>query len=728
MCEYPFPNGTEWVRADFHLHTKADKEFDYSGDENQFVVQYVEKLKDQGIRVGIITNHNKFDFGEFKALRRKARREGVCLLPGVELSVNDGANGVHTLIVFSDKWLENGQDYINQFLGNAFSGRTPAQYEHENGRSNDSIIETLKKLEAFHRDFFIVFAHVEANSGLWNEMDGGRLQELAKNPLVREHCLGFQKVRTHDKPDGKCRVKVQQWWPAYPAELEGSDPKKIEEIGKGQHVYIKIGDPGFDAVKFALKDFGFRVVASAPAIGHSYIRSIHFEGGLLNGQKVAFSPHLNCIIGIRGSGKSSVIESLRYALGIDLIGKVDDHEYKKELVPYVLKSGGKVIVEAVDRHGEVFEIRRIIGHASSDVYLGGELRLGIAIRETVVARPVYFGQKDLSATGKTFGNDLVEKLVGDTLKQIREREAAQRAALVDAVSAFTSSQSEAEEKDDKEGKLQDVEFRLEQLDKHGVREKLDKQVTFGNELAYCEEAEAKAASWIESLNACADQAADDFAGIPPAESKHNVEFFKRYQTRLDELKATAADGKVLVEKTRRSADELVKLRVELSATKDGLKEEFAAVERELLSALKDKGVTSIRPDDYVNLQQQKTMLQARVAELARSSTRKKEKREALLKALAALDDIWLEEFRAISAALETINNRRSLRFAWLQRFKGIKIPSKPSWKRSSRAKECARNTGRPLLTNTPTSARSSSTLMMLQSLPKVRRRPSNKAS
>lgn len=72
--------------------------------------------------------------------------------------------------MFSDEWLEDGQDYINQFLNVAFAGKTPAQYEQENGRSNDDLLTTLKKLERFNREFFIVFAQVEAPSGLWNEL------------------------------------------------------------------------------------------------------------------------------------------------------------------------------------------------------------------------------------------------------------------------------------------------------------------------------------------------------------------------------------------------------------------------------------------------------------------------------------------------------------------------------------------------------------------------------
>lgn len=201
----PFEHGSAWVRADFHLHTKADKEFKYGGEENAFVGAYVEALRKAGIGLAVITNHNKFDAGEYKALRKRARSEGIGVLPGVELSVNDGSNGVHMLVVFSEEWLEDGHDLINQFLGVVFAGKPKAQYEQENGRSNFGLVDTLKKLEEYNRDFFIVFAHVEAGSGLWQELDGGRLTDLSREPLIKEYCLGFQKVRTHDK-GAKCRV------------------------------------------------------------------------------------------------------------------------------------------------------------------------------------------------------------------------------------------------------------------------------------------------------------------------------------------------------------------------------------------------------------------------------------------------------------------------------------------------------------------------------------------
>lgn len=654
-----FEYGSQWVRADFHLHTKADKEFAYDGQDQDFISEYVQRLAEKDICLGVITNHNKFDAGEFKALRKRARKEGIGLLPGVELSVNDGANGVHTLVIFSDDWLEGGQDYITQFLGVAFKGRTPAQYEHENCRSNDDLLTTLKTLESYNRDFFIVFAHVEAPSGLWKEIGGGRMQELAKNPLIQKYCLGFQKVRTHDKPDAKCRVKVQQWWgDQYPAEVEGCDPKKLDQVGRGPASFVKLGELCFDAVKYALTDFDFRVAKKVPAAKHSHVDAIRFEGGLLEGMRVTFSPHLNCLIGIQGSGKSSVLESLRYALNIPFGEKAQDMDYKQDLLPYVLKSGGKVVVEATDRHGTHYEIRRILGH-EPDVYVDGDLRPGVSIRETVITMPLYFGQKDLSAAGKGFGHDLVEKLMGDSLKPVRQKISECENNLKDAVESLLSVRSDAEEKQTKEDELKDVAFRLEQFDKHGVKEKLDKQVAFGNDISFCETIDELAANWHTAIEEAIEEATENFEGIKAHESKYNSALFKKYDKKLKELKDTIAAAKTLGESIGKINADLEQLRGELETTKDGLKEEFAEIERELVKALEEEGVTSIEPDAYIKLSERKTELESTIAELEKKTSKEKSKYDDVLKAVSRLNDAWLEEYKLIAKALDKINAAQS---------------------------------------------------------------------
>ena len=67
-------------------------------------------------------------------------------------------------------------------------------------------METIRELEKFEKDFFLIFAHVEDDSGLWGALDGGKITELGKNELFRSRTAAFQKVRTQDK-----REKVKGW-------------------------------------------------------------------------------------------------------------------------------------------------------------------------------------------------------------------------------------------------------------------------------------------------------------------------------------------------------------------------------------------------------------------------------------------------------------------------------------------------------------------------------------
>lgn len=471
-----FPRGAEWVRVDFHLHTKADQEFSYDGEDTAFNGAYVEALGKAGIRLGVITNHNKFDFEEFKSLRAAAKRRKIGLLPGVELSVNDGANGIHTLVVFSEAWWSQGQDHINPFLTIAFAGKTPAQYEHENGRSSLSLSATIDKLESYERDFFLVFAHVEQSSGLWVEFKGGRLMELAEDKSFRRRTLGFQKVRTHDGAGkGKpCRVRVQEWLKdAYPAEVEGSDPKSIDGIGNGEHCYLKLGELSYEAVKFALFDHKHRVRADLPDPRQAVIlRAVRFDGGAMDGLAVPLSASLNCLIGPRGNGKSAVIECLRHALGF---AEVSDERYKSGLVERILSPAGKVIVDAVDEFGrEVRVERERTGQPA--VYLEGVYR--DVAPKSVLKDILYFGQKDLSTRSEAFDESFLDKLLADRLDPKPQEEA----ALIEAVRQAARQLKETLEATEKIAALQkeknELDVQLQVFADKGVDKKLAEMTLF----------------------------------------------------------------------------------------------------------------------------------------------------------------------------------------------------------------------------------------------------------
>jgi len=69
-----FCYGSKWLRADFHLHTRKDKQFKYDGPENDFVNSYVAALQEASIRVGVIANHNKFNNEEFQAIESELEK------------------------------------------------------------------------------------------------------------------------------------------------------------------------------------------------------------------------------------------------------------------------------------------------------------------------------------------------------------------------------------------------------------------------------------------------------------------------------------------------------------------------------------------------------------------------------------------------------------------------------------------------------------------------------
>lgn len=457
----------EILRADFHLHTKADKEFKYNGEENSYINNYIDELFAQGIRVAVLTNHNKFDMEEYKALKRKAAKKDILILPGVELSVKEGSNGVHTLIIFDpDSWIENGNNHIASFLSGAFAGIS--NYESENAKCKYDLHTVISELDAYGKDYFIIFAHVEQKSGLLSECSGGLLQSLVSQiPNFRDRVLGIQKMRTRDKINN-----LNQWLGYLPSFVEGSDPKQISEIGKGDHVYIKIGALTYAAVKFALQDSQNRVFTNLPSYHHGYIESISFTGGKLDGKTINFSPELNTLIGIRGSGKSSILETLRYVFDIS---PQTDTEYKNGVVKNIMGSGGVVQVSVIDKTGHRYFVRRIYGQRPS-VLDENDNDLPIT-PQALLGTLLYFGQKDLSSSSD-HENELLQRIVGSAIPDQSGALADIQREMSDTVRILLDAEEIPNQISEVNSKIQETKHKIRLFEEKGVTDKLGKTTVF----------------------------------------------------------------------------------------------------------------------------------------------------------------------------------------------------------------------------------------------------------
>ena len=571
-----FSNGSIWVRFDCHLHTRADREFKYAEHENEYITKYTEKLKEEEIEVGIITNHNKFDIEEYKALKKKANKENIFILPGVELSVNDGSNGIHCLIVFNpDEWLENGNNYISQFIIESFAGK--ANYENENGRSNDNLITTIEKLNKYNKDYFIILAHVEQRSGFFEELDGGRIQEFSKHKLFRKNILAFQKVTKYD-------LSVwNQWFDnELPAFVEGSDPKKIDEIGKGEKSYIKIGDYNFEAVKFALQDKDFRVKKEKPIIENGYIKSISFDGSSckLDGQTIEFSSSMNNLVGVRGAGKSSIIEAIRYGLDLPFGNNSIDISYKNELVKQLLGSAGKITIKIKNSDGKEFTVDRVFNHAL-EIKLDGELRnLNTSL---ILKKPLYFGQKDLSNYRDDFENDLISKLIGDKTKDIEQKIETKKQEIRIQLENIKKYDNLENKKEEVNQKIEELNLKIDEFKKHNIEEKLKKQIEFDKDNSNFTNIIKDLQDFRNDVNSFLSSYEDGkfFDNLKNYQSTENQDIFKELYKIIDISKQNFLDISNQLKQLLDSFKNINSVNISFKDKYKAFKDEFLRIQREI---------------------------------------------------------------------------------------------------------------------------------------------------
>ena len=635
-----FESGLQYVRADFHLHTLKDKEFTYSGESTSFVGDYVSALKNASINVGIITNHNKFDIEEYKAIRKAAKKQDIFILPGVELTVKEGANGIHTLIVFNpEEWLENGNNHIQTFLTAAFA--TISNPENRNTKSIFDLKNVFDQLDAYGRDYFIVFAHVDQNSGLFSECRGGLLESLAGFAPFRHRVLGLQKSRTRDNLG-----KFEKCCGYLPALVEGSDPKSISDIGKGDRcTYLKIGEYSYAAIKFALQDYRDRVSESVPDNKHGFIESISFQGGKFDGQTIMFSRELNTLIGIRGSGKSSILEAVRYVLGLTA---QMDKDYKESLVKNVFGSGGKATLNVIDKHGKHYSVSRILGERINVLdETGNDLNINpISLFDGVQ----YFGQKDLSSSAD-HENGLLEKLISGRIGQPSNLDNCVN-ELIKTVERLLDVSKIPQQMTEVTTQQTELEHKLSIFEEKGVADKLKKQSGYATDTAKLDAVKNRIDTILRDIRTAFSKNSVVSSALDGYSSDFNKDIFGDVSIVLSSIDAQLAQiGSCIVEieKQRSGMDDLIS---RLKERIDSLADEFAEIKREI----KDD---TLDVDSFVKMTAELQKTKEKLKKLSEEASSKSKIEASFTKATRERNEALLATYNAYKAETERINQNQT---------------------------------------------------------------------
>ncbi|EAC9290386.1 hypothetical protein B1N39_14420 [Listeria monocytogenes] len=503
----------------------------------------------------------------------------------------------------------------------------------------------MEELNSYDKGYFILMAHIEQRSGFLKECDGGLIESLAQKTYFKNSVLGFQKGRTRDK------IKQLEQWMGYKLPyIEGSDCKSIDEIGKGdKKCYVKIGDSNFDSVALAFKDFKNRISLEKSTSSHGFIRSVEFLGGKLDGKKIYLSPELNCLIGIRGSGKSSIIEAIRYAL--DIPPSNSDNDYKREVVKNLLGSGGQVILELQDNYGNLYRIKRILGedpHVTDMDDKGVGAKIG-----SILSAPLYFGQKDLSAMDNGFELTLLDKIVGEVSGNFETQISNIEERISSKMKGFINLENKINNGGELEKDLSDIKHKIKIFEEKGLSDKLSKQVNFQQDKATIDNVNTLVGKYIQALqNIISSEELSMLIKLEKSNSQEVPELFEKLRVEIKKVTSTKNKIEEIIQEVKDSKSKLVEFSNEMNNTITSLEEEFAEIKREI-------DIPNLNPDDFSALKLRETKIEEAIEKIDQQENEKNKLVVELNELVQERNDTLLKELEIYKNEINRINQSQT---------------------------------------------------------------------
>ena len=348
MGEYA---GMRWFKCDFQVQTPedsrhwADKETKLleprkEHDLREKAKVYLRRCHEVGLQVIGVTDHNfssrtnveeLFLFHLIKQNEPVATELGVSplhIFPGFEIDI-----GYHLLCLFNPVPKAEELSRISNVLSKLglveterFEAGEPRPLRKEDAPVPlRTVLRTVQK----EADGIVIGAHAFSDSGICN--DAAHINDFLLEDLL---CVEVVNYPLKHKEANFLGGKEPKWRRAskrQPAGIRSSDAKSLTvgEDGLPQknslgyrHTWMKMSSPSIEAIRQACLDSDSRISLedTSPEKRQKHPRIVKLEvkgAAFVADQTIEFSPALNCLIGGRGSGKSSLLEYLRFALGTE---------------------------------------------------------------------------------------------------------------------------------------------------------------------------------------------------------------------------------------------------------------------------------------------------------------------------------------------------------------------------------------------------------------------------
>ena len=342
---WPYP-GARWWKFDFHTHTPASVDYGEGSQQDSITPsEWLLRFMRAGIDCVAVTDHNSGDWiDKLKAALAAMEAEPpegfrpLYLFPGVELSVN---GGFHLLAIFG---LETTTAAIDTLRGAVGYDGTKGDSDGVTGKSGAEVVRTV-----LEQGGIPIPAHADRDKGLFRLDTGadgtGRSMALDPNTTAQVlDCDGILAMEIVDRTAPKPEIYSQRklGW----TEVIGTDDHGVpgSDRSPGSHyTWVKMAKPSLEGLRLALLDGDASSIirsdeeehADANSTPQFFLESIEVRDAYYMGRgkpaTLRFSPWMNALVGGRGTGKSTMIHSLRLALrlGDDLSRLVEGSATRK---------------------------------------------------------------------------------------------------------------------------------------------------------------------------------------------------------------------------------------------------------------------------------------------------------------------------------------------------------------------------------------------------------------
>jgi DNA repair ATPase RecN len=165
-------------------------------------------------------------------------------------------------------------------------------------------------------------------------------------------------------------------------------------------------------------DFSARTHAPDSRHPHHRILSLAVEGGFLDGTRLEFSDGLNCIIGGRGTGKTTVVEFIRYILGM-MPDANDGRPRAKAIEGHVRGNLGSGVIrlEVETKHGTRYCAERPWGDDVQVLDSDGD-PVPVSLDRDLVFKADIYSQNEIEeiATNPRFQLSLLDKFAEEAIR------------------------------------------------------------------------------------------------------------------------------------------------------------------------------------------------------------------------------------------------------------------------------------------------------------------------